>query len=290
MTEDFSIYEEIVVEENGYISETEKVKFIIPGIFKDSRGRIVIMVRKMKGNVTYQLNLYIFDTFEKLSSADIVICDNSEIADLHTGNAVLIKDRIFSRGGYYGTLSICSLDGKSHDAESKMYANDYFFKYTTNNTSKTLDQVYKSFDGLNWSKVQTDTMDAYGEFYIFPLNGKTCLKYCDSQGTCYIKMADGVNKVGSSTNETFEIDIQEKIYSVAEDDEGNTYIGCSGGIINKISLDKDGTTQLPDVQLVKTLAARQALTQAKQYTDEKVVELKAYIDSKIEQNIEAGDV
>lgn len=74
-----------------------------------------------------------------------------------------------------------------------------------------------------------------------------------------------------------------QIESVCEDDDGNTYLGFTGGIIVKLYIDQDGTTQLPDVQLIKTLSAKQALAQAKQYTDEKVAELMAYVDSNMGQ-------
>ncbi len=278
-TEDFSAYEEIVIEENILLDTRNEAKFIVSGIFKDSRGRIVVMVRRMQENaVTIQLVLHIFDTFEGLSEAEIVTCDKPNISEDQslTCYNVLLKDRIFTSYGY-----VCSLAGKSYvGPETLLYAHDYFFRLNTDTTNKDnpLASVYRSFDGINWAKELNVDIEAYPQCYIFPVSGKICLTYLDTQKRCFANLAGGVGKVGNSANETFELDIPERIYTAAEDYEGNAYLGCSGGIINKISLDTDGTTKLPEVQLIKTLAAKQALVQAKQYTDEKVAELKAYLD------------
>ena len=140
-------------------------------------------------------------------------------------------------------------------------------------------------DSQSWPTVLVNnTMPENGGKEVLPLAGKTCLIY-SSQGKIYANLADKTNLIGSSSNETFELDISDlaHISSMAEDEIGNTYIGFSGGGIIKLYLDQDGTAQLPDIQLVKTLAARQALVQAKQYTDEKVAELKSYFDSSMGQ-------
>ena len=61
----------------------------------------------------------------------------------------------------------------------------------------------------------------------------------------------------------------------------DTYLGGPSGIITKIFLDMDGTYQIPEITLVKTLSAKEALSKAKEYTDEQLAELKSYIDSKL---------
>ena len=50
----------------------------------------------------------------------------------------------------------------------------------------------------------------------------------------------------------------------------------------KCFLDMDGSYQRPEIALVKTLAAKEALAEANKYTDEKLAELKAYVDSKFQ--------
>lgn len=57
-----------------------------------------------------------------------------------------------------------------------------------------------------------------------------------------------------------------------------TYLGCQGGVIIQCFLDIDGTYQTPEIVLIKTLAAKEALAEAKKYTDERIAELKAYVD------------
>lgn len=61
-----------------------------------------------------------------------------------------------------------------------------------------------------------------------------------------------------------------------------TYLGGPDGIIVKCFLDMDGSYQRPEIALVKTLAAKEALAEANKYTDEKLAELKAYVDSKFQ--------
>lgn len=60
-----------------------------------------------------------------------------------------------------------------------------------------------------------------------------------------------------------------------------TYLGCEGGIIIQCLLDTEGMYQAPEITLIKTLSAKQALSQAQKYTDEKIAELKGYIDERL---------
>lgn len=110
---------------------------------------------------------------------------------------------------------------------------------------------------------------------IFPVGNRLAI-YSDDK----IFLADTLQ--GISDNMAREIEVGEFDYGIGvavEADEGNTYMGCMNGIITKCFLDADGEYKIPEVQLVKTLAARQALSQAKDYTDGKVAELRLYIDS-----------
>lgn len=303
-TKDFIDYEEIIIEED----EDESFDMFSLGIFKDSQGRIIVVTYKYKHTssvsyaFTHQSSLHILSNFDERQDEEILRDDEiffvsaNSSGEPHT-DAMLIKDRIFSSG------IVCDLAGNTQQLKKdiRSYANDYF--YTSSYTSDyNLTGIYKSFDGINWALcLSVDIEDAQswptiivgtkklnnGGKEVLPLAGKTCLIY-SCQGKIYANLADKTNLIGSSSNETFELDISDlsHISAMAEDEAGNTYIGFSGGGIIKLYLDQDGSTQLPDVQLVKTLAAKQALAQAKQYTDEKAAELKAYVDSKIEQNAE----
>lgn len=295
-TKDFISYEEIIIEEDVDADQKYSVLFSVSGIFKDSKERIVIMVRKqVSTGVTNELDLYIFESFEDMSVKEIVICNNKDIADVGAEYSILLKDRIIINANCF----ICDLAGNVDNNQYVIvsYAKDYFF-YTVIERN-IITRIYKSFDGKNWTRcMDFDIDDAYRVSYhfkpndtkrypdIFSMSGMVCLIYCDSQEKFYINLTDNIRKIGNPTNETFELDMPGYVCSVTEDEDGNAYMGCTGGVIIKCYLDQDGTTKLPDVQLVKTLAAKQALAQAKQYTDEKVAELKAYVDSKIEQNAE----
>ena len=90
--------------------------------------------------------------------------------------------------------------------------------------------------------------------------------------------------VGADKNEEVDISDNFEVTSWIEDD-GKTYIGTNNGIIYEYQLDYSGTLQRPDVTIIKTLSAKQALKQALQYTDESVEKLKAYIESKMQETL-----
>ena len=300
-TKDFIDYEEIVIEEN----EDESFDMFSLGIFKDSQGRIIVVTYKYKHTssvsyaFTHQSSLHILRNFDERQDEEILRDDEKFFVSVNSGgrpytDAILVKDRIFSES------TVCDLSGNVQQLKKdiRSYANGYFYTSSYAN-NYDLTGIYRSFDGINWALCPSvDIEDAQswptvlvnntkpenGGKEVLPLAGKTCLIY-SSQGKIYANLADKTNLIGSSSNETFELDISDlsHISSMAEDEIGNTYIGFSGGGIIKLYLDQDGTAQLPDIQLVKTLAARQALVQAKQYTDEKVAELKSYFDSSMGQ-------
>lgn len=306
-TRDFTEYEEIVVEED----DNEDYNLYIPGLFKDSHGRIIIVGYKGIYNssgdysTNEQSSLHILKNYGAQQDEEIIRDDiHSFVCMGYRGapctDSILIKDRIFSSSGKI----VCDLAGSTKNTkyEFSSYVNDYFYRGIYDNYSFAIAGIYKSFDGINWvlcNSVDTKNARSWSVANnkadcgkeVIPLAGNTCLIY-SRDDKVYINIADKTNLIGSSSNKIFELDISDltKITAVTEDGEGNTYIGFISGCIVKLYLDQDGTTQLPDIQVIKTLAAKQALAQAKQYTDEKVAELKAYFDSKIEQNIEAGDV
>lgn len=297
-TSDFTDYEEIILEEY----EDEAYDLFSAGIFKDSQERIIVIGYRYKktGSSTYdsQSRLHILYSFGERQDEEIIGGENGLSIGFYAGKPSteerLIKDRIFTSGS---AENICDLAGNvsNYTKNIESYANDYFYTESTrvNYYGETVFGIYKSFDGINWSLCTSAAIKDISKWTdsesieVIPLAGKTCLIYKAFE-KIHINLADRPEMIGNPTNETFDLDISDfsKIYAVAEDGEGNTYIGFKGGNIIKLYLDQDGTTKLPDVQLVKTLAAKQALAQAKQYTDEKVAELKAYVDSKIEQNAE----
>lgn len=301
-TENFADYEEIIVENETYITESQKAVFTVAGLFKDSRGKVVVMTRIATSfsSITHKANLHVFDSFGQNSgNKRIAECDDYYITEGTLPGSVMLKDRIFIKQPgttYVLECFVCDLEGNCKKIEPfEAYVNDYFFNHTEyeGSDSYLIRHLYKSFDGVNWAKCSSFNIQNAGVMYrsknsslihVFPINGRTCLIYKNNE-SLYINVADNVSRIGDMANATFEVDLGEfdYIHSVAEDNEGNTYLGFDGGIIVKLYIDQDGTTKLPEVQLVKTLAAKQALAQAKQYTDEKVAELKAYFDSNLGQ-------
>ncbi|MCM1304560.1 MAG: hypothetical protein NC305_13260 [Lachnospiraceae bacterium] len=93
-----------------------------------------------------------------------------------------------------------------------------------------------------------------------------------------VELASKVTDFASGNSTTLDVagmDYQVLCHVVSGE---YTYLGCEGGIIVQCLLDAEGTYQTPEITLIKTLSAKQALSQAQKYTDKKIEELRAYID------------
>lgn len=98
-----------------------------------------------------------------------------------------------------------------------------------------------------------------------------------NEGT--LELASKVTDFSAGKSTILEVTgIDYEVLCYATTDE-YTYLGCEGGIIIQCLLDVEGSYQTPEIALVKTLAAKQALEQAQRYTDEKIAELKNYVDN-----------
>lgn len=264
--------------------EYEQVNFIIDGnwlgIFLDSRERAILVSYDEKYAAwTRPIKVYICDSLRDITNATI----SAGVAEIENDyNTCLLDNRIFFLDGRQ-----ISLAGEYITPEKGWkrcdYAGGYFFKVSHPVGGMVL---YRSRD--------LKTITRYPGFFpnindeaavqMMLINGKYCLSYvAESDSKRYINIADDILSVGQADNTKIEIADELKIVSVLEDD-GKTYVGTSNGIIYEFQLDYEGTMQRPDVAIIKTLAAKQALSQSMQYTDDCISKLKSYIDSKFEDD------
>ena len=97
-----------------------------------------------------------------------------------------------------------------------------------------------------------------------------------SGSTYKFTVAESPSKIISAMDNAVEVNIIGNILTGMEN-AGHTYIGCTGGVILKTYADYSGNGNAPDVALLKTLSAKQALAESKKYTDERFAALEARV-------------
>lgn len=281
VTCDFVTYEQIEV---GEIIEVEKSV----GIFLDSRGRVVLCTKnqttssdnKNSDTILIRICNMVEDVkdaeavYTKLNYGDLTskayMCDNKifmsyRVVDL---GALVLRTRILSLNGTYVQ--------SDYQLEPYNYAGGYFF--VIKNVNGNNYNVYYLRDGINATLLRE--MDYYKTGCIVPINGRYCLLGLDG----YANIADDILSIGASENIKMKIVDTIRISSVLEYD-GKTYIGTGNGIIYEMELDYEGTMQRPDVTIIKTMAAKQALAESLKYTDTCIATLKKYVDDKIQEQV-----
>lgn len=280
-TVDFCEYEQLPINESE----------MWIGVFLDTRGRIVLASYHEYGST--KICIRVCDTLKDVSNAQISETSLSNTGLLNDAYATSLKDNriLFLEGRQI------SLAGQISDPPTKLtsepwykwnYAEGYFFSAKSESGRGII--LYRSRDlvtATEYPNVLDGVYDA--KLKVIPINGKFCLIHASSSGV-YMNLADDVLSVGDKNNPIIEISDKLSITSVMEDD-GKTYVGTSNGVIYEFQLDYEGTIQRPDVTIIKSLAAKQALAESLQYTDGCIADLKKYIDERIQEALfsEAGD-
>lgn len=285
VTYDFEEYEEITI-----LEDIDKLKNA--GIFLNSSGKIVLSYIKPSNTTMNNNRIMYIKIFMCDSLKDISTWYESGETQIGSGNiscydSFMVDDRI-----YVGERQV-SLSGDNNYIKSGlkryMYAYGYFF-YTDYNTSEDKCYLYRSRNGENFIRYNYElTQISSGGKCVIPIDGKYGLLYRDKNaGECYLNITDDMFKIGLTENDTILVYDDIDVTSVLEHD-GKTYLGTISGVIYEYQLNYDGMLQRPDVTVIKTLAAKQALAQALQYTDDSIKELKNYIDKKIGEKVLAEE-
>lgn len=270
-TKDFNEYEEMKF---GGAGEKNL------GIFLDTHGKIIFV-----SYAKHSYYGYIMRTAESIE--DITKVDYAESGIFTSNNigsnAVMIENRIYVKAGdWWRQLSLACDLRQFENGQFKVcsYAGGYFFFMKDSNS------LYRSRDGIDATLVSSEMnyaniKDSF-QTYVIPISGKYCLIYETSDGKNYVNIADDILNVGAPDNLIIE-QADKIIAGSLFEDNGKTYVGTSGGVIYEFQLDYEGILQRPDVTVIKTLSAKQALSQSLQYTDESIESLKKYIDVKIQE-------
>lgn len=270
-TNDLVTFEEIVIKQgHGFI-----------GLYKSSAGRIALLIYKKtetSGKTISKAYMLVLNTLQNYVEDDALMqIDMSygwQVENYFNRKSIMVKDRIII-GETWGTTNektdaIISLDGThtQADAQRTDYAHGYFFNIKSG-------MIYYSINGINYSllgKIER-SIKKIVEFEnsvmgIFSIENE---KY-------KFAIAESPEKLLEAMNNSTEVNIIGDILTGVESG-GYTYIGCSGGVILKTYIDYSGTGNIPEVTVLKTLSAKQALERSKVYTEQKIAELKEYVDS-----------
>lgn len=276
-TSDFQNYEEIDLKNSGIMENHDDSGVRLAGLFLDSKGNIIVAYYNVGQRILY---IGIVESLKQNSEVEMVKIYLGS-ASIDERETFLIGDKIYIGNGW------CNLTGsytEAPDIRRYRYTSGYFF-FVSNRA------LYRSRDGISKIRYNHEipVYSSPNSLCIIPINGKHCYLYMDVEGNPYLNIADDVLKIGCVENETIQLcDPIEAVDSVVEYD-GKTYLGTRYGVIYELQLDYEGTIQRPDVTVIKTLAAKQALAQSLQYTDDKIKELKNYIDGKLVENASAED-
>ena len=114
---------------------------------------------------------------------------------------------------------------------------------------------------------------------VFEYDGNIALIYSCTENESTVKkmiIASTPKGLVDATNNAIPVAIDYVIHSDLYK-EDYAYLGCTGGIIIKAKLEYSDSSLTPEVVVIKTLAAKEALAQSKRYTDEQVTVLEARV-------------
>ena len=283
-TSNLTSFEEIVIRrensEERY-SSGSTITYCAGALLLTSDNRIAMLYSKTEGDGQPRIRFILCDTFDSFNHESNNFIEFNEYMGYDFYRTYMLKDRIFS---YYSSnsLYLITLDGTLKNVtQFTNYAAGYFFYVSTYNTSNmsydTKLAVYYSLNGVDYQAVKLD-VSAYNinvkDVSFFEYDGNIVMLYPEN-GTQKIAISPTpkglVDAVKTAIPVSVDYSIQTKI-SLYKDDY--VYLGSTGGIIIKGKLDYTDTTR-PDITVLKTLSAKQALVESKRYTDEKIAALEA---------------
>ena len=282
-TPDLVSYEQIILKtgNNSY-------PLLVHGLFLNSAGEIVALIEeKTSSSNNTDKYLLIADTLTGYDeeNADFIEIGSESytyyIRGTSAKDTTMKKDRIFTEfyagSGTSVTGRIITLDGTiSSSTKYTHFASDYFFRFGENLSRKT---VNYSLNGIDYIYLDfTKVVENFNAIELFEYDGNIALIYNGTGGT---KLALAATPKGlieaTSTAIPVNFDYSTQQNSNLYNDD-YVYLGCTGGIITKAKIDYSDVTR-PDISLLKTLSARQALTAANEYTERLFAELETRVEA-----------
>lgn len=191
----------------------------------------------------------------------------------------LLKDRVVmtERTGTSTTSDtvVISLDGTRVVAGSSYTAFAHGYFYSNVSFTNSIGRLYYSINGIDYSLLKV-TEDR-GSAKIMEFSDGVTGIFFTKDGVLSFAAAESPAKLAEAMeNRAVAVSVMGHVLAGTEHG-GHTYIGCTGGVILKTHVDYSGNGSVPEVVVLKTLGARQALEQAKKYTDERYALLEARI-------------
>ena len=262
-TTNLTTFEEITIRtaESETKTTAYTLSFRTAAILLTSGNRIAILYSKEEGGYNYESRFLLIDSLDNFNHEENTFISYSKKIGTNCNDTKIQKDRIFS------TALLITLDGYMRTVDGYQYfALDYFFK----KTHYVSDSLYYSLNGVDYIHIPFDKQ--INILNIFEHDGSIAMIYTYEEGdravqhfTTAATPKDLANAINSSIPVSIDYTMQQDA-SLYKD--GYSYLGCSGGIIIKGQID-NAEVNRPDVVVVKGMAAKEALRQANDYTDEK---------------------
>lgn len=277
-TVDFTEFEdaELIETENGCT---------VFGIYMTKAGKIVILY----GNEDMLLHIYISDQLLS-ATASVMKTSYTYYAKSNTstykkGSRMLNDKIILKEPTGFSTstrMLICALDGTVIEAENKelsYFAHGCFYEGIKNNANLVL---YYSLNGIDFNRLVTvdGIIGSYNGTKLIDVmeleDGAVGIFIHNSTGGMMFTIMESAMYPGDQFQNVKVVSLPGTFLCYLYRD-GFTYIGCTGGLILKTHIDYSGDSALPGIKVLKTLSAKQALEEAKKYTDECFATLEAMI-------------
>ncbi|MBD5468873.1 MAG: hypothetical protein HDR21_12065 [Lachnospiraceae bacterium] len=276
-TTDFLSFEDVDV--------PEVEEYTAFGIYMTKAGRIVILMADEK----ISLHICITDTISESAQLNIIETSynykiGSSINSTYLKASKMINDKIILKE-YAGSstntyMLICSLDGtvtNTHANNLSKYAHGCFYTATNSLT------MYYSLNGIDFNKLGTvngvTTGNLVNTFEVMELDDNAVGVIIHNTGNIdMFTIIETPTQPGNIFQNPKVISLFGSFLCYLYHD-GFTYIGCTGGLILKTYVDYSGSSAAPNIKALKTLSAKQALEDAKKYTDERFKILASMIEN-----------
>lgn len=274
---DLISYEEITIK-----TGTSTNVYPVHGIFLKSTGEIVIIFNETTldtskySGTKYLLILNSLVDYNEDDARFIEVTGNTlRIMSYYANSTQMKKDRIYTYTAGSITSSgtvriVITMDGNStsySDGYSYSYfASDYYFRIQSK-------RLYYSINGIDYNVINYPEMENFTCLALFEYDG--CIANIFSytvDGTKHTKLvyASTPKGLADAYNDAIPVEYEYTFNSGAslyKDDY--VYIGSTGGIIIKAKITASDAIA-PEVVVLKTLSAKEALSKAKAYTDTKI--------------------
>lgn len=257
---------------------TSSYSYPVHGLFLDSKGEIVVLIEEYKDTYSsHNRYLLIVDTlegFQEESASFIEVTPTPYNKNTTAIGTRLKKDRIFTyinaSSSYDDGGRMISLDGTMSSVDMySFFALDYFFKLQSHSPSR----LYYSLNGTDYISLEfSNDVTDFNAINVFEYGGTIALIYrCTENEETVTKMTTAATPKELIKATASAIPVTIDYGMIANSNvyvDEYAYLGSTGGIVIKGKID-NAETERPDVVVVKGMAAKEALKQANDYTDEK---------------------